>query len=301
MLLGITKLKTNWFRASVFRLTLGLSILSSSVTQAVSGTDISLFKILNSKEGISLTFKKTLVQRPGYDNQPAFTLDSKRILYTKMLGEQTDIWQVQLDDASSRAITKTVESEYSPTPLGSNTFSSVIAHEGKQTLGKYKDGVFHQLLSREVEPVGYHVWTSSNQLAMFRLAEPHELVLLDHDGDNAKGVVIAKNIGRSLAAQPSQSHLFYTQILEEGAWLTQYDLSKGVAAQLLALFPGQQDFAWHRDIGFIHSDGQSLYRSLRQAPNWVKLEVIGAPKLKQISRLAISPDGQWLAVVHADL
>ncbi len=276
-------------------------VFTCSAAHAVPGTDISLFKILTSEKGIALKFEKTLVKRSGYDNQPAFSADSQSILYTKMVGEQTDIWQVQIKDGGTKAITQTKESEYSPTPLADKIFSSVIAYEGKQTLWELVGGKHHQLLSRAVEPVGYHVWTAPNQLAMFRLAEPHELVLLELDQGSAKGTVLAKDIGRGLAAQPSENLLFYTQVVGEALWLSQYDLEKRVAQDLLALFPNQQDFAWHSAIGFIHSDGESLYQSTREASKWIKLEVKGGHNLTQISRLAISPNGQWLAVVHADL
>lgn len=301
MLSTLSYFNTHWFGKCLSKVLVVFTALGCISAQAVPGTDISLFKILTSKQGISLEFEKTLVKRPGYDNQPAFTLESKSILYTKMIGEQTDIWEAQLSDGTLKAITKTLESEYSPTPLGANTFSSVIAHEGKQTLWKIVDGKHHSLLSGEIEPVGYHTWTAEHYVAMFRLAEPHELVLYSVIARGGPGTLIAKDIGRSLAAEPVDGLLFYIQNSGEDAWLTEYNLEQGSARELLRLFPGQQDFAWHRDIGFIHSDGQSLYLSSREAPNWVKLEVTDNPKFKDISRLAISPSGEWLAVVHADL
>jgi hypothetical protein len=281
----------------MFIIFLGLS----SVGYTIPGTDISLFRILNNDSGIQLQFETNLIKHPGYDNQPAFNQTSELLLFTRMQGSQTDIWQVNLSDGKLSQVTDTQESEYSPTPLAPSVFSSVIAFNGRQTLWRIEHGKHQQKLSGSVEPVGYHTWISDHGLALFRLGEPNELVLLRKGAHGQQAQVIARDIGRSLAADPKHNRLFYVQNIPEGSWLTEYPLSTGKAKPLIRLFAGQQDFAFHPELGFFHSDGRSIYLADFSSLSWQRLKIRNQAVIHSITRLAVSPNHQWLAVVHADL
>ncbi|PWK53307.1 hypothetical protein [Pleionea mediterranea] len=343
-----------------------LCIIASSKLHAVPGTDISLFRILNDGATLSLVFEKTLVQRKGYDNQPAFTEDSSAMVYTRMEQNATDIWlvplpvndvlgsednnteaevkehktkvleQKELDKATRkevflqpRAITQTPESEYSATPglyraytdasktntpdtnalktneSGTNKsnreimFSAVVANDKQQTLWRYNHDKPAEKLSGPITPVGYHAWINQQQLAMFRLSNPHELVLYTLGNDDYD--VVAKDIGRCLVSQNNGDEFFFVQNQQRSKAIYSYSLKQGKANKVITLFDDNEDFAYHPEIGLIHSNGSRLFFSLAPYEQWSSLPTRSNTKLTNISRLAISPDAKWLAVVHQDL
>ena len=55
-----------------------------------------------------------VTNRPGYDNQPSFTPDGRAILYTSQRDGQTDIFRYDLRTRETTQLTRTPESEYSP-------------------------------------------------------------------------------------------------------------------------------------------------------------------------------------------
>lgn len=325
-----------------------LCVAVSGRLHAVPGTDISLFRILNDGTTLSLVFEKTLVQRKGYDNQPAFTDDSSAVVYTRMDQGTTDIWWAPLPikdalnnepnhndingdelvntDWSPRAITQTAASEYSATPgffrayahaksddeqastkriNGANdsskaiSFSAVVASDEQQTLWRYHHDKPVEQLSGPVEPVGYHAWVNKDQLAMFRLANPHELVLYKLGND--KHELLAKDIGRCLVSKNNGDEFFFVQNQERSKAIYTYSLQQRKASKVITLLEGSEDFAYHPEIGLIHSNGARLFFSLAPFEQWSSLPTNSDIKLFNISRLAISPNAKWLAVVHQDL
>src|SRR5690349_17822283 len=57
-----------------------------------------------------------ITNRPGYDNQPSFTPDSRSVLFTSVRGDgQADIYRYDRRTRSTSRLTNTPESEYSAT------------------------------------------------------------------------------------------------------------------------------------------------------------------------------------------
>ncbi len=151
-----------------------LVVASAAFAQAPPSTDLYLMGVDSSGASPQLGLPVNITAREGYDNQPAFTLDGKRVLYTSMRGEQTDIFSYELVSAETRQVTDTLVSEYSPTPMAGGTAFSAIRQdlEGKQFLYHYPLGEGKAtLLLPEVEPVGYHGW-SGDKLLLFVLHRP---------------------------------------------------------------------------------------------------------------------------------
>jgi Tol biopolymer transport system component len=87
-----------------------LSITSNIYAQTgMPITAISLINIDNNSNAIKGSLK-ALTERADYDNQPYFASINK-LLFTRHLDGQTDIWQIDLTTNKKSAITKTTESE----------------------------------------------------------------------------------------------------------------------------------------------------------------------------------------------
>jgi|GEM_PF-5767710 len=288
------------------------SLSFMSTVSAIPGTDISLLKVLanlvevkaqtststtETMKPFSAEFVQTVIARKGYDNQPYFE-SSNSLLFTRQDGEQTDIYRLDLLNHKVTALTRTNVSEYSPTPLGPDSFSTVVADNGKQTLWTYRSGKAVEKVSGAVEPVGYHAWLSPSQLMMFRLAEPHELVLFDRE--SGKSRVVAKDIGRTLIAD-NAGQVYFAQRQSDGMYLASYQASTDAVTLLAKLMADREDFAWHRNLGFISSDGKQLYYLDAATSQWRLIDVTLPESIQDITRLAIAPNGQAIAIVHSDV
>src|SRR5919199_943152 len=68
-----------------------------------------------------------ITARPGYDNQPSFTPDSRSLLFTSVREDaQADIYRYDLRTRATTRVTSTPESEYSATVYGDGTRFSAI-------------------------------------------------------------------------------------------------------------------------------------------------------------------------------
>jgi Tol biopolymer transport system component len=234
---------------------LGVMIFSASAQMP--GFDIYIGDLTLQNEQLEVSHLKALTNRPEYDNQPLFLPDGDSILYTSALTrnkiEQTDSMFVSLKSGLISNITKSIESEYSPTLMPSGDSISVIrAVNDKQKLWRYP--LFHKQQSAKpasellthINPVGYHAWIDNNRVMLFVLGEPHTLQLADINKQTSQ--VLDKNIGPSLFAIPDSSLMSYTTSIGEGddiLWqLKSYHPETGQVELLTVLPKGAYYYAW---------------------------------------------------------
>ncbi|HKW46060.1 MAG TPA: hypothetical protein VJN70_01390, partial [Gemmatimonadaceae bacterium] len=144
-------------------------------------TDIYLAPIKMAGGKITVGTPLNVTNRPGYDNQPSFTPDSRAILFTSVRGDaQADIYRYELRTKATSRVTTTPESEYSATVFGDGSRFSAIRVEADSTqrLWSFRlDGSDPRVVFESIKPVGYHAWVDSTTVAMFTLGRPNALVL----------------------------------------------------------------------------------------------------------------------------
>src|SRR3954465_80562 len=118
--------------SAVALLALSLAGEALSAQAAPPSTDIFLapLRVQNGKPVVGRPVNIT--SRPGYDNQPSFTPDSRSVLFTSVREEaEADIYRYDLRTRATSRITSTPESEYSATaaPSSSPTCSVVPSRE----------------------------------------------------------------------------------------------------------------------------------------------------------------------------
>jgi WD40-like Beta Propeller Repeat len=268
--------------------------------QAPPATDIFLAPISISAEGRPVIGKPVNVtNRPGYDNQPAFTLDSKSILFTSIHDDgQADIYRYDLGPKTVTRVTSTPESEYSATIMpGGQRFSVIrVERDSSQRLWSFAfDGSDPQLLVPTVKPVGYHAWIDPDNLALFVLGTPNALVHYDLRSGHVD--TLARNIGRSLAPTIGGGGFSFTAHdsgvvkLKTMAW--PYQTTTDVAT----LPPGSEDIVWLAHDLVLSSNGSKLVSWKTGTKEWLDAVDLAPTGLSRISRLAVSQDGKWLAIV----
>ena len=274
----------------------------AQTAQTPPATDIFLAPIsISSTDGRPTIGKPVNVtNRPGYDNQPAFTPDSKAILFTSIHEDgQSDIYRYDLGTKAITRVTSTPESEYSATIMpGGQRFSVIrVERDSAQRLWSFAmDGSDPQLLVPTVKPVGYHAWIDPDNLALFVLGNPNALVHYDLRSGHAD--TLARNIGRSLAPTIGGGGFSFTAHDSTGAVkLTTMSWPYQTKTDLVALPRGSEDIVWAARDLVISSNGSKLVSWKPGTPDWQDVVDLGPFGLSRLSRLAVSQDGKWLAIV----
>jgi len=245
-----------------------------------------------------------VTQRDGYDNQPSFTTDGSAILYTSIREDgQADTYRYDRATGSIRQITHTAESEYSPTVMpGDERFAVVrVEMDSTQRLWAFRlDGSDPQLLLPNVAPVGYQAWGDADHVALYVLGDPATLQLADVSTGAVR--TIATDVGRSLHRIPGRHAVSFVQRMsDDEAWIESYDLDTGAVERLDRTVGNGEDYAWNADAQLLMADDSVLYGAgCDGSVTWEKLTDFSDYGISRITRLAVSPDGRWLAMVAAD-
>lgn len=276
-----------------------VTIASSARAQAAPEADIYLapLSIQNGRPVVGAPVNIT--HRPGYDNQPSFTPDSRAILYTSTREDgQSDIYRYDIASKQITRVTKTPESEYSATVMPGGTRFSVIRVEKDSTQRLWSfalDGSDPKVVIETLKPVGYHAWIDANNLALFVLGRPNALVHTDLR--TTKSDTLARNIGRSLLPLPDRSGFSFVRQGDSASTVVAATWPGFATRDLVALPRGSQDVAWLSNDGLIVGSGSSLLYWTKGATTWTSLGDFAAQGLRGITRIAVSPDGKWIAIV----
>jgi hypothetical protein len=271
--------------------------------QARPSTDVWVVPMKHAARGPAFGKPVNATHRPGYDNQPSFTPSGGAVLYTYIGADaQADIWRFALPRGAPLRVTRTTESEYSPTVTPDGRWFSVIRVEADSTQRLWKFPLNGRgapaLVLRDIKPVGYHAWASAHELVLFVLGSPATLQLADDRTGAAE--VIARNIGRALAKVPGREAVTFLQQASDGGapWITELDV-RTKTLRRVAQPPAGADFhVWTPGGVLLTAAGSRLYAW--QGGTWQVVADFTAAGVREMSRLAVSPRGNWLAFVAQD-
>ena len=247
---------------------------------------------------------------PGYDNQPFFSADGSRILFAANRdGKQIDVFV--FDRASGRVtqLTSTAENENSPTylPVGIGApdgFSVVRTEPDKaQRLWRFDaQGRNPEVVLTDIKPVGYHAWVDADRLALFVLGPPSTLQLASVK--TGKAEIAAEAIGRSLHRIPGTRLVSFVQREPSGEfWIKQIDMDSKAITPLVRVVEGnnERDMAWMPDgKTILMSGGTKIYSWTRGGSGWTEVFDTAPHKLGDVTRLAVSPKADAVAIVVAE-
>ena len=275
------------------------------VLQSPPATEIYVAELRLALHRLTVGTPVNVTARPGYDNQPFFLPDGRSFLYTSIHEDgQADIYRYDLERKTSTRLTATPESEYSPTPLPSGNGFSVVRVEADSTQRLWafaNDGTRPHLVLDSIKPVGYHAWGNDHTLVLFILGSPSTLQIADARTPGARGEVLAHDIGRSLQPIPRREAVSFVQRDSvAGAWLAEVDLRTRRVTKLIKAPEGADFFVWTLtpDLVVLTASGTTLYQwHWQSGGEWRPLVDFAAAGLRNITRLAISPKGDRLAIV----
>ena len=285
-------------------LSIAFVLLQAAPPAAPPATDIYLADLRVVQGRITVGAPINVTNRPGYDNQPAFLPDGRAILYTSVRDSQADIYRYDIEQRTSSAVTHTRESEYSPTPRPNTVGFSVIRVEADSTQRLWAfdlDGTNAppRLVLDSIKPVGYHAWGDDHTLLLFVLGSPPTLQIADAAAPGARGTVLAHDIGRSLQRIPGRPAVSFLQRDSvAGPSLQEVDVRTRRVTLLVKTPLGAEFFAWTPDGIALTAGGTKLYQwDPRRAGAWQEIADLASAGLTNITRLAVSAQGDRLAIV----
>ena len=288
--------------------------------------DIYLATLSSARGKLTIGKPVNITASPGYDNQPSFTPDG-RLLFASARGARpapaaapaqggraaappTDIYRFVIATGAIERVTNTPESEYSPTVTPDGAHISVVRVEadGTQRLWQFGlDGREPSLVLADIKPVGYHAWLDAHTLALFVLGQPATLQVADVR--TGKAEIVAQGIGRSILRAPSGGASFVRQVRTAPDIPPTYSIEllawpRPAGAQPTALIqaiPGSGDpnLAWTSDGALLTVADGILYSCRQGDREWTRAGDLNALGLKGVSRLAVSPRGDHIAIVAA--
>jgi dipeptidyl aminopeptidase/acylaminoacyl peptidase len=286
-----------------------------SPAPAQSPPDTDIFVVALKSDGGKLTFGQpaNITKRVGYDNQPSFLPDGQTLLFTSQREhDQTDIYRYDLRTGATTQLTSTPESEYSPTLMPGGKFFSVVRVEADKTQRLWKfplaGGAVASLVLDNVKPVGYHLWIDARTLALFVLGDEKtkqqntlQLVTLAKDRPTAIEVSTEHiNVGRSLQHVPRRAGAFsFVHKTTPDEWLIKIiDVPAHRTELLTRTLPGSEDLAWLPDGSILMARDSKLFRYDPTGEHtWQEIADFAPAGLRKITRLALNPKGDRLALV----
>ena len=265
-------------------------------------TEVYLFDLVYENFRPTLANPQNISQNPGYDNQPAFLDNGLALFYASTRNDQTDILRYDLTTGAKTWLTDTPGSEYSPQMIpGKQAFSAVrLETDGTQLLWQYPMGPgVPEVLVPEVK-IGYYAWLNSKKVVAFVLGEPATLQLFR--SGKKKGKRLGTHIGRSIHSIPHTRGIsFVDENIPNKGIIRAMNPQNGKSSRLIAALEGSQDLAWTPDGTIIMAQGAKLYRWTRGVnTTWEEIVDVSIFGLKEITRLAVSPLGDKVAVVVAE-
>ena len=111
--------------------------------------------------------------------------------------------------------------------------------------------------------------------------------------------VVALNIGRALAKVPDRHAVTYLQQVRDSAsWIAELNVLTKATKRLMQPPKGADYHVWTPQGALIAGSGSNLY--IWNDGRWDLLADFGRWGVRGISRLAVSPKGDWLAFVAED-
>ena len=235
----------------------------------------------------------------GYNNQPSFLPDGRGLLYTSIKNKQADIYRYDIRSGTTTQVTNTPESEYSPTLMPDGKAISVVRVEadGTQRLWKFPlAGGEPSLILENIKPVGYHLWIDDHTLALFILGRPNTLQLADVRTGKAEFVI--DNPGRILRRIPREDKFSFVHKVSDQEWLVKsFDLKTKAVRTIIKTFPGVEDYAWTSKGVLLMARDSKLFSRKESDWAWVEIGDFSKAGLRNITRIAVSPKGDRIAVV----
>ena len=273
-------------------------LLISSFVKSQTDTEIYLFDLIQNDSVYTIDNPINISSNEGYDNQPSFLNDGSGILFSSTRFDQTDIVLYNLENKTKTWLTNTLGSEYSPLQTPNKKYFSAIYldNDDTQLLWKYTFRRKKPKVLIENLTVGYHAWVNKNIIVSFVLGDPATLEV-----SNLKYKIkypIDKNIGRSIHKIPGSELISFISLEHEDPEIYSINPLNSEKEFLADALEDSQDMAWTTDHTIIMGSGDKLFKlKVGVDKTWVEFASLKPFNLTGVTRIAVSPSGDKIAIV----
>jgi len=281
-----------------------IGLCFSTFAQNIPVTNLYMFQ-LASKDGKVILTKPVFASKfnpDGYTYQPAFFSENEVYVTVQTKnGTQTEIYALNADRQELTRVTNTNESEYSPTVMPDNRHFSVVRVDANgqaaQRLWKYPMDRSNagSLIFKDLTNVGYHFWINENEVALFLVDAPNQLVI----GDIRTGTTkyVAQDPGRCFK-KLSNGNLAIVHKSSDDAWfLKELNVNDGTLRTIVQTLGGSEDFEVLADGTFIMARGSKMYKYKEGASsNWELMTDLNGFGIQSVTRMAVSRGGKVVLV-----
>jgi len=291
---------------TILKILITIFTISSAFSQGP--TDLYLFRLKKTDDQAYHLYHPEFLSAfnpGGYTNQPWFTREGNLLVSVRKAGEkQHDIYQLAPITKSIRRLTKTPANEFSPRihPDGQQltVLRQVVGDSINQQVYKVPlKGGRYLSMTPEIRNIGYYTSMAANHIALFRIVgETNSLEYMNLDDRRTRRVASA--VGRTLWTDQA-GHLIYVHKFASDYWYLKKYNPVTATIEIIAETPGlTEDFTVAPDGSFFMSFGSKIY-SLQPSKEktWRVVMDLSIYGIKEISRMAISPDGTQLALVSS--
>ena len=276
------------------------TITTTFFSFAQENTEVYVFDIASVYEGLEILNPQNISNDPGYNNQPSFS-SNETVLFAGNNNGQTDIAEYELNTKSKKWINKMTDGgEYSPQKFPTNKDIAAVRldKDGLQRLYKYdaENGNSTEIIP-ELQVAYFSFYNDKKMLATVLNGDKMDLVMIDLP--STKADTLFYNAGRSIQKVPKTNSMSYSLVNEQGN-LDLYLLDMGsFESYFIAELPiGIQDYVWINDTQILIGSGNKLYMyDILGESEWTKVASLEERGIKNITRMAISPNGKKLAMV----
>ena len=282
-------------------LSLLASILAVGATAQMPDTDVWLFKLKQDKGGdLLLEEGNNITNRKGYDNQVYFSVDGKTLFYSSVREDgQADVYAIDCKSKKIKQVTKTLESEYSPTPFFDQPLLSTVVVE--------KDSSQHiHLLNAETgataailpfDSVGYSCFVNQDTVVYFKLTEPQSLRY--HVRSSGENRLIAYSPTRSILRKDRHSIIYASKDSSSTSFYT-YDFLLRKSILICKVKGSAEDAYYTPSHELLRSDGSKILKYDVTTKDWKLLYDLALFGIKQIARFKLDAEHKQLAVVQVN-
>jgi len=274
---------------------------SNCISIAQPNTEIYLMDISFSETEFTISNFRNISNNEGYDSQPSFA-DNNTLLYSRTHQGQTDIARYVISENNYYWINhSTTGGEYSPQsfPKSKNVAAVRLDTTGLQRLYLYDFKTMESTLLIEDLQVAYYSFFDKKTI-LSSVLSGNNLDLVISNLSKKTNDTLIENVGRSIHKVPnSKEEMSYTSVNEDGNMdIFQLDM-KSLESFFVAELPtGIQDHIWLDDSKLLIGSRNKLFMlDLFGNGDWKLVTDLSEFNIKNITRLALSPNGKTLAIV----
>jgi hypothetical protein len=276
-------------------------LFTCSLLIAQSNTEVFVMDLEFSENDFNIENIKNVSNNPGYDSQPFF-INNDHIVYARTFDNQTDIAKYHLKNESLINVSETnIGGEYSPQKIPNSNYYAAVRLDttGLQRLYKYNSNTKQSSLLFEKLQVAYYSFYDENRLLSSVLSGAN-LDLVYSDISKKSNDTLLVKVGRSIHKVPNTINtMSYTSVNDEGNMdIFQLDISTLESFFVSQLPVGIQDHIWLDESTLLIGSLDKLFLlDLFGNGDWKLVADLSKYNVKDITRLALSPDGSKLAMV----